>query len=58
MTPDIDCKTCGKKYTVTCDWQQGRCPHHPSMISWYPEYYFRYFDLIELIKDWWHGRKK
>jgi len=28
-----NCKTCGKKYTPACDYQQGRCPHHPTMIN-------------------------
>jgi hypothetical protein len=29
----IDCKTCGKKYTPACDYRQGHCPHHPAMIN-------------------------
>ena len=28
-----DCKTCGKEYTPMCDYNQGRCPHHPALIN-------------------------
>lgn len=52
------CETCGKEYSSACDWQQGRCPHHPPILAWYPKYYLRYFNIVELIKGWWHGRKK
>lgn len=27
------CKTCGNIYTTSCDWNQGRCPHHPPSIN-------------------------
>ena len=27
------CSLCKKEYTPMCDFLQGRCPHHPSMIS-------------------------
>jgi len=29
----MTCKTCGKEYNPTCDFRQGRCPHHPSMLE-------------------------
>lgn len=32
-TKKIDCETCGHEYTPMCDYMQGRCPHHPAMIS-------------------------
>ena len=32
-TEKIDCRTCGREYTPACDYQQGRCPHHPAMID-------------------------
>jgi hypothetical protein len=28
----MKCKNCGKPYSPDCDWRQGRCPHHPSLI--------------------------
>jgi len=27
------CSVCRKVYTPACDWNQGRCPHHPAVIS-------------------------
>lgn len=44
----FDCKTCGKKYTATCDWRQGRCPHHP---AWLDIYHLRFYNLIKTIKN-------
>ena len=32
-TETINCKTCGQRYTTACDYQQGRCPHHPALID-------------------------
>jgi hypothetical protein len=29
----INCQTCGDVYSVDCDYQQGRCPHHPPLID-------------------------
>ena len=29
----IDCQICGREYTPACDYRQGRCPHHPSLIN-------------------------
>lgn len=27
------CKVCGWEYGPHCDYQQGRCPHHPPLID-------------------------
>lgn len=27
------CSLCKQEYTPMCDFMQGRCPHHPAMIS-------------------------
>ena len=27
------CSLCKHEYSPTCDFMQGRCPHHPAMIS-------------------------
>jgi len=29
----MQCKTCRTEYSPSCDWDQGRCPHHPPMID-------------------------
>ena len=30
------CNICRKEYTPTCDYNQGRCPHHKPMIEIQP----------------------
>ena len=45
----MTCKTCGKDYSVTCDWNQGRCPNHPPMIN---AYSMRFYNLFNTIKGW------
>jgi hypothetical protein len=42
------CNTCGEKYSLACDWNQGRCPHHPPMLT---SYHFRYYNLWQTIKE-------
>lgn len=32
-TEKIDCQICGREYMPACDYQQGRCPHHPPLIK-------------------------
>jgi hypothetical protein len=27
------CNVCKKEYSPRCDYRQGRCPHHPSLIG-------------------------
>lgn len=27
------CSLCKQEYTPMCEFMQGRCPHHPAMIS-------------------------
>lgn len=29
----MKCKTCRKEYSPDCDYNQGRCPHHPPLIK-------------------------
>lgn len=33
----MKCNTCKKDYSPECDFQQGRCPHHPPMINIQPK---------------------
>ena len=35
-TKAIKCAVCGKDYTPECDFNQGRCPHHPPMLHIQP----------------------
>ena len=32
----IKCAVCSKDYTPECDFNQGRCPHHPPMLKIQP----------------------
>ena len=36
-TKAIKCAVCGKDYTSECDFNQGRCPHHPPMLNIQPK---------------------
>ena len=33
----MKCDICKKEYSPDCDFQQGRCPHHPPMINIQPK---------------------
>jgi hypothetical protein len=48
------CKTCGDVYTPACDYNQGRCPHHPSALDQIllDNYKARYYNLFNSIKNW------
>jgi cyclopropane fatty-acyl-phospholipid synthase-like methyltransferase len=49
----MKCQTCGNEYSTTCDYMQGRCPHHASMASQIlaSPYYTRYMNLFKSIKN-------
>lgn len=46
------CNVCNKDYSVTCDYNQGRCPHHPPIIN---SHSFRFLNLFRTIKEWISG---
>lgn len=33
----MKCTTCDREYSPDCDWQQGRCPHHPPLLNIQPK---------------------
>ena len=33
VTKPKRCSLCKQEYTPMCDYMQGRCPHHPSMVD-------------------------
>lgn len=33
----MKCNLCKKEYSPSCDYNQGRCPHHPPMINIQPK---------------------
>jgi hypothetical protein len=46
------CSICRQVITNTCDWNQGRCPHVPSMIDQIlaNPYQSRFYNLIKFFK--------
>ena len=51
-TQKIDCTTCGQEYTPMCDYMQGRCPYHPSLLSTILSnpYKSRFYNLLNFFK--------
>jgi hypothetical protein len=50
--PQVKCSTCGGVYSAHCDWQQGRCPHHPSMLDQIlaDNYRSRFYNLFNWLR--------
>jgi len=46
------CKLCRQEYTPMCDFMQGRCPHHPSMLDniLSNPHKSRFYNLIKFFK--------
>jgi hypothetical protein len=46
------CSICRKEILMSCDWQQGRCPHLPSMVEQILAipYKVRFYNLIKFFK--------
>ena len=46
------CSLCKKEYTPMCDFLQGRCPHHPSLLDniLSNPYKSRFYNLIKFFK--------
>lgn len=47
----MKCDTCNKEYSPDCDWQQGRCPHHPPLFNIQPRDTSRGHFYVSLIKS-------
>lgn len=47
----MNCKTCNQPYSPSCDWQQGRCPHHPPMIKIQPRDTSKGHFYVSLVKS-------
>jgi hypothetical protein len=43
------CSLCKHTYSPTCEFMQGRCPHHPAMIST-TAVRIRFTNLIKFFK--------
>jgi hypothetical protein len=49
----MKCDQCGNEYSASCDYKQGRCPHHPSMLDQIlaDPYKSRFYNLLNSIKN-------
>ena len=45
------CNICRQVYTPACDYNQGRCPHHPPMIEIQPKDTSRGHFYVSLVKS-------
>jgi hypothetical protein len=50
-TKAIKCAVCGKDYTPECDFNQGRCPHHPPMLNIQPKDTSKGHFYVSLVKS-------
>jgi len=46
------CSLCKKPYRPSCDYMQGRCPHHPSLMDniLSDTYRSRFYNLLKLFQ--------
>ena len=47
----MTCKICRRDYSPECDYNQGRCPHHPPMIEIQPRDTSRGHFYVSLAKS-------
>ena len=47
----MKCNTCNKEYTAECDYNQGRCPHHPPMLNIQPKDTSKGHFYVSLVKS-------
>lgn len=47
----MKCKICKKDYSPECDYNQGRCPHHPPMIEIQPKDPSKGHFYVSLVKS-------
>ena len=50
-TKAIKCAVCRKDYTPECDFNQGRCPHHPAMLNIQPKDTSKGHFYVSLVKS-------
>jgi len=47
----MKCQVCRKDYSPACDYNQGRCPHHPPMINIQPKDTSKGHFYVSLVKS-------
>lgn len=49
----MKCNTCKKDYSPECDYNQGRCPHHPTLIEIPTWRQFLYVIIAPFVIGFW-----
>lgn len=47
----MNCNICNKEYSPECDYNQGRCPHHPPLINIQPKDTSKGHFYVSLVKS-------
>ena len=47
----MKCNTCNKEYTEKCDYNQGRCPHHPPLLNIQPKDTSKGHFYVSIVKS-------
>jgi len=47
----MKCNTCNKDYTPDCDYNQGRCPHHPPLLNIQPKDTSKGHFYVSIVKS-------
>lgn len=47
----MKCETCNKEYSADCEYNQGRCPHHPPLINVQPKDTSKGHFYVSLVKS-------
>lgn len=47
----MKCSTCNKEYSSDCDYNQGRCPWHPPMLTVQPKDTSRGHFYVSIVKS-------
>jgi hypothetical protein len=47
----MKCDTCNKEYSPDCDYNQGRCPHHPPLLNIQPKDTSKGHFYVSLVKS-------
>ena len=50
-TKAIKCAVCRKDYTPECNYNQGRCPHHPAMLNIQPKDTSKGHFYVSIVKS-------
>jgi len=47
----MKCEICKKEYSPSCDYDQGRCPHHPPLLNIQPKDTSKGHFYVSLVKS-------